>query len=751
MSLKKPPAAGMIITLLLYLGMMFTACGDSRGGKGQEPTKTEDQDLAESQVTGKLILPENFPLSPEDVRILTSIDDHVVSEDGGFSVRQPGETPTMAMAFGPDDELLYFGYVNTAGDEVSNDLNALSTASALLFMETGAFTLPQEEWGHILNLIEATSEAQGLASVIDERLSLDTHALENGDSVIVAALKEARESLVPLANQRSKQTNSGDVSKRSKVTETGLADKYSSIRYFAIPPAIGVISANPQSGIRMGQNPDGDGLVITNEFRRHVWFYIYRTGYKDKSGIEHPYFIRDWVTVTDGYLSSTTGLTGSLGSAISTLWGSIPYAPVNSDPIDLITDPSDALETYYSAVVVGPGWASDIIPPEIAGHADLKSWINANGMMGALTFFKDFLIPTVFAFIPVDAVNYMTGRQLAEASFDIMGMIVSTGFDVTTAISGGDYYGALTGTITSIATNQSLQKKLGAYITAKFLKKYASVKATENIGKMVAKLNVTLKAVDLLFYGIDLSAVIKDQKAADQYAHFQIVAKSPQVHVEPDPAFVQIDDEILLNAVFTGSHSKDLKYYWKTEGIYGFLKSGTTEGKIIETTTPKVIYRSSPTSNDGDMETIEIYVYRLTSVSGGLDWIQLATNSIVVTIRDLKTEGYPGSTVGEAECIPSGEGWGWRVYVEFDKLTDPAPVSYTIHGEGFNDPYYYGNSLNATVSIGGYKVYDLGSTVRYMITGGGGSGCPDNTSMQESLNWGLGRFEGAVWTITPNY
>jgi hypothetical protein len=176
------------------------------------------------------------------------------------------------------------------------------------------------------------------------------------------------------------------------------------------------------------------------------------------------------------------------------------------------------------------------------------------------------------------------------------------------------------------------------------------------------------------------------------------------------------------------------------------------EGTIVETTTPSVTYRSLSTAKDGDTEIVEVYAYRLKSISGGLEWIQLATDSIVVEIKAPKPPVYYGRTLGECGCTPDKTGWGWRVYVAFNKLTDPDPVSYTIHGEGFNDTWYWGTSFNMTVQPGGYRVYDLGSEIGYMLTGGGGSGCPDDAAMQSYLKTnGLDRFTGAVWTITPNY
>jgi hypothetical protein len=100
---------------------------------------------------------------------------------------------------------------------------------------------------------------------------------------------------------------------------------------------------------------------------------------------------------------------------------------------------------------------------------------------------------------------------------------------------------------------------------------------------------------------------------------------------------------------------------------------------------------------------------------------------------------------------------GWRVGVEFDKITTgPIPGKYAVYGYGFNDTEYHGESV---YFIGPpWPCYagcgeDTGGTYQIGLTGGG-SGGSSEPSVDEQLAmiaWGLSRFEGAVWEITPIY
>ena len=108
----------------------------------------------------------------------------------------------------------------------------------------------------------------------------------------------------------------------------------------------------------------------------------------------------------------------------------------------------------------------------------------------------------------------------------------------------------------------------------------------------------------------------------------------------------------------------------------------------------------------------------------------------------------PGWHDGSFQCLDENSG-GWSVWVEWDKV-DPAPREYHVFGYNFYDDAYYGHSFDGNLALGDNYVTDMGATIRFQLTGGGGNSC-DPDGLAEDLAWGLGRFSGAIWLVTPVY
>ena len=111
-------------------------------------------------------------------------------------------------------------------------------------------------------------------------------------------------------------------------------------------------------------------------------------------------------------------------------------------------------------------------------------------------------------------------------------------------------------------------------------------------------------------------------------------------------------------------------------------------------------------------------------------------------------EWYPASIYGEITTDPDAGFAGWAVYLVFDKV-DPAPAEYKIFGWGFNDTAYYGHSLSAD-GPPFPKGRETATQWYVFLTGGGGSWNPNSgtAEVEETLNWGLGRFAGGTFMVT---
>ena len=111
-------------------------------------------------------------------------------------------------------------------------------------------------------------------------------------------------------------------------------------------------------------------------------------------------------------------------------------------------------------------------------------------------------------------------------------------------------------------------------------------------------------------------------------------------------------------------------------------------------------------------------------------------------------EWFPATLYGEITTDPDAGFAGWAVYLVFDKV-DPAPAEYQIFGWGFNDTAYYGHSLSAD-GPPFPKGRETATQWYVFLTGGGGSWDPNSgtAGVEETLNWGLGRFAGGTFMVT---
>ncbi len=143
------------------------------------------------------------------------------------------------------------------------------------------------------------------------------------------------------------------------------------------------------------------------------------------------------------------------------------------------------------------------------------------------------------------------------------------------------------------------------------------------------------------------------------------------------------------------------------------------------------------------------YVTCIASIDYGEDVIS-PVDTVEVFIEDIgEFEPYQGEhfcyswfTVHDSGRCTEGQ----RVAIRFDVI--PGVLMYDIHGEGFNDPYYYGTEYNLRIRTQ-YLDYWGDQAFIGLTSGGGHVDCDNPTPEDELCAFGLSRFEGAVWTISP--
>jgi len=211
----------------------------------------------------------------------------------------------------------------------------------------------------------------------------------------------------------------------------------------------------------------------------------------------------------------------------------------------------------------------------------------------------------------------------------------------------------------------------------------------------------------------------------------------------PDSLFICPNDDYTFSPAFEPvlDPDIDLNYNWSCGGSAGTLEGPDGMTNTWSSPLPDANYNAGP----GGTDTVELIV----SYDNGTTFVPLDTASVHIEVDEPVV--YYGETIGEVWFDPSETGHRYWVYVYFDKV--PGFTRYHVDGTGFNDPLWYGDHHWFTGPPWPYASSSIETEtwVKVFLTGGSSSGYPAGTgpSEQEILEGPMGRFEGAVWEVTP--
>jgi hypothetical protein len=604
----------VVLCALIFL-CVLVSCGG--GGKGS------DSAVETKPAKGLVSLPEGSAVSLSEVRVQGLLGEYPVDSDGSFDVEEPSGGPALVMLTDKDGHVMLMGYVDADSDDPA-ELSPLSTAVALMFMDIGANQLPPENWKKVFDLLAEEQAVKDLAAVIEARLALSITAVEDGDAEIKAAIEAARTALVP-----------ADFLNPAKSVRPAGASK--GTKGAATPPVnIAVISENPVSGVRVSASDTSDGVVFTNEYRRHCYYWVYYTGYQDTNGVDHPLSSALWEKMGDGYLKSTNGLSGVIGTTLDFLWEKIPYNPVTAAPVTLTEMPEGAKQAYYKAVVVGAGSYPllDQFPDWMADNVNRAEFAEMSLLMATVTVVKDYYLPIAFALAPASTANAMTGKDLSDFCAGIVGLVVKTGVNVTQNISLGDYDGAVRAMIKATLTDGTLRKALCQFIAKRLIKGVVTEAALKKMGDSANALNKILKTFDIGIMAVDLGAVTRDVYNSNKADYFDIVAQKPNVHIEPGAATLQPGKEATFNVIKGVVSGDTFEYRWSVAGTVGQLKKvgGTELAAFQVTRDPSIVYVASILAADKATDTLTVEVYRKQATDAGVVTQYIGTDQATVSI-----------------------------------------------------------------------------------------------------------------------
>jgi hypothetical protein len=549
-------------------------------------------------VAGQVVLPPGSGLDLASLQVLGGQNASGVAADGGFRVFQPGGGPApLALVSGNQPVLL--GYVGAAGGGVG----ARSTANWLLFHAVGGYRLPPSTWQQALGWIDGSAEAQGLAGVIGQCVAANPLALAQGEPAIGDALRQAAGTLVrtnasPAPPARPARAEPEDLQAGSYLIEGPY-------------PA-------QQTGLRCEHNQEGVGLVLVNDYRRHLMYFVYRVGHEDQQGVTHQLPAADWEPVTgiNNYLPGVNAVEGVLPSLAGLLLGQVAYAPSKSPGIRLTVKPEDAKKVFYRVVAVGPAGEWGSIPEVLRTHPLRGQWDSAYQWMEGLEFAKEYVVPVVFAGLEAGNVGKTLGGRW-KLGIELADTLSAAGLDLGAALRANQYDDALKVVIKELVTNENLREGM-----VKLAVNWGLVKATEAQAEaLLEHMARILMIADAVVLGFDLALVSDHISRSFPFVYWDVTVQPPRVELEAGGPAANGREPVSLAATVTPPPdlaNSFLKFHWTTGGqgtlryeAGGIVKEGTDFEVEATGGSCSVTYRNRGDATHGATETVRVVAKRV--------------------------------------------------------------------------------------------------------------------------------------------
>lgn len=569
--------------------------GGCGGGGGKGKGGSGGQILT---ARGIVQLPPGSSLALADLKVATALGDAPVAPDGRFTARVLSQGPSLVSLQEASGKILMLGYVNAATAE-QGEISPKQTAKALLSMALGAFTLPSEHHRKALELIEQNPVLQQLEQTVSARLAASPAALQEGDPEILAALRQARDALLPAsagggrAASAPRLTSAAvTVARRNEpeghhpVSRSGRQGEQAGL---LIEP-----SGIQQSGVEVVQNPDGRGIVLVNHFRRHSRFLIYQTGFEDENGNRTNFEtarqvgdLRDLPATKR--LEVFSALTDAIKAAPSLFDPNAQIqsalTPVSSEPVDLPAEPG-AVKTFFEVIVLGPGRLGRLesLPlfqdPRYAPF--VQRWKAESTALATLNFVESFLLP-LFEHLAIggaaqysnDQVRRMVdalNQSVADLPVHLQDFNVRQAMQRLQQAMAGDIAGAQF----LFSHEQILAERLEAEqrIEAAEELRRSQGKVAKQL-QALARAGAIIAAVNLALGGLDLGAVLADTGKSREADVWAVTAFARErvvpIAIEPDCAVITAPDATVTFRATTGTDQPVILRWSRSGGLVGTL------------------------------------------------------------------------------------------------------------------------------------------------------------------------------------
>ena len=575
------------------------------------------------QATGKVVLPDGWPANVPLTSLIVygQLGTSAVDANGNFSVPLSGSGIALAVVANADGTPLMLGCLTE--DPALNVIGVQSTAAALLFQSLGFFTLPPASWPQARSMIAETPEAATLAATIAGRLALDPQAITKKDKTIADAVYATAEAIIAARKATSRQAASRSAATLAAARSAESTDA----------THVKVDGANPRSGVNIEPTADSSGITARNDFRRHVLVLVYRTGWEDKSGNRHD---TPWELIVKGpfeslakgaYLPATNAVGGVITSLIDWYTNNGAYTPSAWDADHAIAlpmfpgiAPETISKTFYHIVCVGDYLGYESLP---AGLKDVAQDVKgAHDAMQALEFFKEFLIPLIFAVIPSDQIATGVDKEEVLAAIDIVNLFASGVPDVATNYAAGQYKNAALAALKAFVGNPTLQKAFCVRLAKAGIIKGWNAATDGLVSEVAEKAAAVLQITDKIIAAFDQSVLMIQLGSSHPYEEWDATALWPAVRIQPKPATVEAGKNVQLMVAIGGEAGNADDYFykftWTTPGAHGKIvnpggaaPAGTQV--IVTSRSPgsRINYESDPLAGPGDEDKVQVLVQRV--------------------------------------------------------------------------------------------------------------------------------------------
>jgi len=605
--MRRYAAICLLLTILSSFGCPPAGGGGNGNDNGDEvdPNTPPEIVLDEARmVSGRVTLPPGVVSPMSSFKVSTSTADVQPSDDGSFSAEVLFRTPTLMQVFDDADRLVLLGFVNPDAIEPPQ-INARSTAVAMLYLSIGGWLTFPDSLQNILDLIEQSPATTELTTAIETGLAANIGALEDGDESLLTAIEAAHAAIKYGESPRDGEEQAeGDPEAAGKVAT----------RLQSVSPLLLIMpDANTQqSGVQVVQNPSGDGIAAINNFRRRAHLYAYKTGTEDDMGIPNPL---DPPIAAGEIPIATTYRLSPLTSIWNVVTGTAPWAPITTRGIPLALDPSGD-KTLYEVVVVGSSMDALVDPaiysdPRFASF--VPTWQQKSADLGWQVFFLDFFFPilenlTIGAASGVPAAN----AQAAVTEFQSLMSPLLASRGILVLRNYNDYRGLLLDALTELKNNAVFRSRTITALQRAWATNLANqaqlAQLQANLGRAVRAARV-VRVISLAMTGLDLGAVVKDLQASRDADTWEIDAAQRTVHINPTSTRVEVGETRNFTATLSSPPTGTLIYEWSTSGQFGHLGDGVTQGDMIQSSQSTVVYSSDPGASAGDRDTISVRVF----------------------------------------------------------------------------------------------------------------------------------------------